>query len=141
MLIVAVARNLPPTMTRRFRSLLCTGAASAFFAVAGPTLADPVAESGDLTQWVLRAQQRLALKPAQQFELRALVDVNTVKLQALQRLSGARLEQMAALQREFRAGLGLILSADQLVKWDLLLEELLGAVQLRNTPMLAERAH
>jgi hypothetical protein len=139
--MVAAARNLPPTMTRRIRTLLFSGAASAIFAVAGTALADPVAEPGDLTQWVQRAQQRLALKPAQQRELRALVDDNTVRLQALQRLSQARLEEMAAVQREFRTGLALILSPDQLLAWDLLLEELLGEVHLRNTPVLAERAH
>jgi hypothetical protein len=140
LLVVAAARNLPPTMTRRIRNLLCSGAASAFFAVAGTTLADSIGEPGDLTQWVLRAQQRLALKPAQQRELRALVDDNTLRLQALQRLPQARAE-MAAVQREFRAGLGLILSPDQLVEWDLLLEELLGQVHLRNAPVLAERTH
>lgn len=128
-------------MARRFRSLLCSGAASALFAVAGTALADPVVESGDLTQWVQRAQHRLALKPAQQRELRALVDDNTVKLQALQQSRQARLEEMAALQREFRVGLGSILSPDQLTQWDLLLEELLGEIHLRNTPILAERAH
>jgi hypothetical protein len=128
-------------MARRIRSLLCSGAASALFAVAGTALADPVVESGDLTQWVQRAQHRLALKPAQQRELRALVDDNTVRLQALQRLPQARLEEMVAVQREFRAGLGLILSPEQLVQWDLLLEELLLEIHLRNTPVLAERAH
>ena len=113
--MVAAARNLPPAMTRRIRSLLFSGAASAFFAVAGTALADPIVESGDLTQWVQRAQQRLALKPAQQRELRALVDDNTVRLQALQRSPQVRLEEMATVQREFRIGLGLILSPDQLV--------------------------
>jgi len=128
-------------MTRRIRSLLFSGAASAIFAVAGTALADPIVETGDLTQWVQRAQQRLALKPAQQRELRALVDDNTVRLQALQRSPQVRREEMATVQREFRIGLGLILSPDQLVQWDLLLEELLGEVHLRNTPVLAERAH
>jgi hypothetical protein len=128
-------------MSRRIRSLLCSGAASAFFAVAGTALADPVVESGDLMQWVQRAQHRLSLKPAQQRALRALVDDNTARLQALQGLPPARLEEMAAVQREFRAGLGLILSPDQLAEWDLLLEELLGEVHLRNAPVLAERAH
>ena len=139
--MVAAACNLSPAMTRRIRSLLCSGAASALFAVGRAALADPVVESGDLTQWVQRAQQRLALKPAQQRELRALVDDNTVRLQSLQRSPQARLEEMAAVQREFRAGLGLILSPDQLLEWDLLLEELLGEAHLRNTPVLAERAH
>jgi hypothetical protein len=138
--VVAAARNLPPTMTRRIRNLLCSGAASAFFAVAGTALADPIGEPGDLTQWVLRAQQRLALKPMQRRELRALVEDNTMRLQALQRLPLAR-EELAAVQREFRTSLGLILSPDQLVEWDLLLEELLGQVHLRNAPVLAERAH
>jgi hypothetical protein len=48
---------------------------------------------------------------------------------------------MAGLQREFRDSLALILSASQLTEWDVLLEELLGEVHLRNAPRLAEAVH
>lgn len=47
--------------------------------------------------------------------------------------------EMETLQREFRAGLARILEPEQLAEWNVLLEELLGAVHLRNAPMLAGR--
>lgn len=126
-------------MSRRIRSIMCQGAASALFVVAGPTFADPADESASLPQWMLRAQQRLALKPAQQRGLRTLVDENSVKVQAV---SGrASHEHVEALRREFRVGLADILSPEQLAEWDALLEELLGAVHLHHAPLLARRSH
>lgn len=127
-------------MSRRIRSILCQGAASALLVIGEPTFADPVEGSNSLPQWVVRAQQRLALKPAQQRELRTLVDDNTSRLQALQGHHPTG-DDLAQLQREFRVGLGRILDAEQLAEWDSLLEELLGAVHLRNTPVLAESRH
>jgi hypothetical protein len=121
-------------MARRFHSILWQGAASAFL-MGGPAIADPVEDVHSLPQWVVRAQQRLAFKPVQQRELRMLVDDNAAKMQSLPRQS--RTEGMAALQREFRVGLARILEPGQLAEWDVLLEELLGAVHLRNAPMLA----
>jgi hypothetical protein len=123
-------------MSRRIRSILWQGAASALFVIAGPAFADPV-EAVDLPQWMVRAQQRLALRPLQQRELRALVADNTVRLQSLQE-TRPTFDDMEALQREFRVELARILEPDQLAAWDALLEELLGAVHLRNAPMLAE---
>jgi hypothetical protein len=121
-------------MARRFRSILWQGAASAFL-MGGPAIADLAEDVHSLPQWVVRAQQRLAFKPVQQRELRMLVDDNAAKMQSLPRQS--RTEGMAALQREFRVGLARILEPGQLAEWDVLLEELLGAVHLRNAPMLA----
>lgn len=123
-------------MSRRIRTLLCHGAASALF-VAGPTFAEPD-DIGSLPHWMLRAQQRLALEPTQQRELRLLVDDNAARLRSLPRV---RHEDMQTLQREFRDALARILTPDQLAEWNLLLEELLGAVHLRNAPVLAERRH
>ena len=124
-------------MSSRIRSILWQGAASALM-MSGPAFADPVTEVASLPQWVVRAQQRLALKPIQQRELRALVDDNTVRLQSLQQRHPT-FDDMDALQREFRAELARILEPEQLAAWDALLEELLGAVHLRNAPILAER--
>ena len=126
-------------MSRRIRSILCQGAASALFVVSAPSFADPADEIRSLPQWMQRAQQRLALKPAQQHELRVLVSDNAARMQALPQRPQP--EDMEALQREFRVGLAAILSPGQLAEWDGLLEELLGAVHLRNAPMLAERSH
>jgi hypothetical protein len=127
-------------MTRRVGNILWQGAASALLVVGEPAFADPVDEVNSLPQWAVRAQQRLALKPAQQRELRALVEANTARLQALQGHHPG-VQDMAGVQREFRVGLAQILEPGQLAEWDSLLEELLGAVHLRNTPMLAERRH
>jgi hypothetical protein len=121
-------------MSRRFRSILWQGAASAFL-IAEPAFAEPADDARSLPQWVVRAQRRLALKPAQQCELRMLVDDNAMKMQSLPR--HVHLEDMEALQREFRVGLARILEPEQLAEWDALLEDLLGAVHLRNAPMLA----
>jgi hypothetical protein len=125
-------------MARRLRSILWQGAASAFL-IAEPAFADPVEEVRSLPQWVVRAQQRLALQPAQQRDLRMLMDDNSVKMRSLPRQ--LRPDDMEALQREFRVALARILEPAQLAEWDVLLEELLGTVHLRNTPMLAERNH
>jgi len=144
------ARSLTPVMASRFRSYLYQGAASALIACATPAFPDPAEESASLPQWMVRAQQRLALKPAQQLELRDLVELNTSRLAALQRRlrlqpgdeqARARLDEMAALQRDFRERLAAILSPGQLAEWDTLLEELLGEVHLRNAPLLVERQH
>jgi hypothetical protein len=121
-------------MARRFRTILWQGAASAFL-MGEPAFADPVEEVQNLPQWVVRAQRRLALKPAQQRELRMLVDDNAARMQSLPRQ--LRTDGMAGLQREFRGGLARILEPEQLAEWDILLEELLGAVHLRNAPTLA----
>jgi len=103
-----------------------------------------------LPQWVLRAQERLGLKPVQQRELRTLVDSNSDRLRELQarypagddaNSRRAQLDEMAAVQREFRVGLTAILSPEQIAEWDALLEELLGEVHLRNAPRLADSLH
>jgi hypothetical protein len=137
-------------MTRRIRSILCRGAATALFACAGPALADPEPAVTSLPQWVVRAQERLALEPDQQRELRTLVDANSERLQEL-RERGAELdssdarraqrEAMAALQFEFRGELARILTPAQLAEWDTLVEELLGQIHLRNAPRYADSAH
>jgi hypothetical protein len=124
-------------MSRRIRSIVWQGAASALFVMAEPVYADPL-EVNHQPPWVVRAQQRLALKPEQRRELRALVDDNTARLQALQE-GHPTFDDMQALQRAFRVELARILDPGQLQAWDTLLEELLGAVHLRNAPMLAER--
>ena len=124
-------------MSRRFRSFIWQGAASAFLVIGEPGIADAADDVGHLPQWVVRAQQRLALTPAQQREVRQLVDENTVKMQALPRQRPPA--EMETLQREFRAGLARILEPEQLAEWNVLLEELLGAAHLRNAPMLAGR--
>jgi len=128
----AVAR-----MSRRFRSILWQGAASALLVIGEPAIADQVEDVRSLPHWVVRAQQRLALKPAQQRALRLLVDDNALKMQSLPRQ--LKPDEMAALQREFRVELARILEPEQLAEWDVLLEELLAAVHLRNAPVLAGR--
>ena len=137
-------------MTRRVRSILCHGAATAWFACVGPSFAETGATPTSLPQWVLRAQERLGLQLAQQRELRTLVDQNAERLrewresQAQPESAEARRKQrdaMAALQLEFRGRLAEILTPAQLAEWDALIEELLGQVHLRNAPRLAELAH
>lgn len=125
-------------MSRRIRSILWHGAASALFVIAGPALADPVDEVGDLPRWVVRAQQRLALNSRQRHELRALVDANTVRLRSLQERHPT-FDDMQSLQREFRLELARILEPEQVAAWDALLQELLGAVHLRDAPRLSRR--
>ena len=137
-------------MTRRIRSILCRGAASTLIACVGPALADPEPAVTNLPQWVMRAQERLGLQPAQQLELRTLVDANSERLRELRERhaeldsSEARRTQreaMTALQFEFRGELARILTPDQLAEWDTLIEELLGEVHLRNSPRYADSAH
>jgi|SRR5262245_43941189 len=137
-------------MTSRFRHLFFRGAASALFACATPAFPDPVEESGNLPQWMVRAQLRLALQPDQLRELRELVDLNNSKLAALQLRPDprtgdeqlrARRREVTSLQREFRDGLAAIMSPAQLAEWDKLLAELLGEVHLRNAQLLAGLQH
>ena len=123
-------------MARRFRSFLWQGAASAFL-ITEPAFPEPIDDVRSLPQWVVRAQQRLALKPAQQRQLRMLVDDNAVKMQSLP--PGPCPEELTALQREFRVRLARILGAGQLADWHGLLEELLGAERPRGAPLLAGR--
>jgi hypothetical protein len=101
----------------------------------GAAWADPVPDADSLPRWVLRAQERLSLKPAQRRELCLLVDENSERLRTLQNRcavtgpddSGrAQCEEMAGLQQKFRIDLALILSGEQLAAWDALLGELLG---------------
>lgn len=137
-------------MTRRIRSFLCRGAATALFACAGPALADPEPTVTSLPQWVVRAQERLGLEPAQQRELRILVDANSERLRELREHQAeldpsdarrAQRDAMAVLQFEFRGELARILTPEQLAEWDTLVEELLGQVHLRNAPRYADSAH
>ena len=137
-------------MTRRIRSILCRGAATALIACAGPAPADPEPVVTSLPQWILRTQERLALQPTQQRELRILVDANSERLRELRERQaesdpadarGSQREAMAALQTEFRGELARILKPDQLAEWDALVEELLGQVHLRNAPVLSVSAH
>jgi len=137
-------------MARRFRSLLFQGAATALIVCATPVLAEPPPESASLPRWMVRAQQRLALEPAQQRELRALVDENSERMLALQSRHAAedaadaqraRLDDLAGLQRRFRDQLAVILTPGQLAEWDALLEELLGQVHLRNGVRVADAVH
>ncbi len=135
-------------MTRHIRSFGGL-AATALVACAAPALADPEPAVTSLPQWMVRAQQRLGLQPAQQRELRILVDANSERLRELREphagdSSDARQPQreaMVALQFEFRGGLARILTPGQLAEWDTLVEELLGQVHLRNAPRLADSAH
>ena len=145
-----MARSLSGLMNRRIRTILWRSAASALLACAGPALADPEPSVTNLPQWVLRAQERLGLQPAQQLELRTLVDENSERLRELRERhayldsSDARRTQreaMAALQSEFRGELARILTPSQLTEWDALVEELLGQVHLRNAPRYADSAH
>jgi len=124
-------------MSRRFRSILWHDAASALLGIGEPTLAEQGDDTRSLPHWVVLAQQRLGLNRAQRGALRLLVDDNAVKMQSLPRQ--LRPEEMEAMHREFRAGLAHILGPQQLAEWDLLLDELLGAVHLRNAPVLAAR--
>jgi len=140
--------------------MICRGAATALIACSGATLADVEVTDPEpansrqlvtsLPQWVLQAQQRLALDPAQQRLLRELVDGNSERLREMRaRLAqpGAsesprpRHKEMAALQQEFRDALVGILTPAQLAEWDALIEDLLGEVHLRNAPWLGDRAH
>jgi hypothetical protein len=137
-------------MKRLIHSIIFRGAASALFVCFGAASAEPSPEVTSLPQWAQRAQARLGLSVTQQQELRALVDANSECMRQLQvRYAGetsalahrAQRDEMAGLQREFRDSLALILSASQLTEWDVLLEELLGEVHLRNAPRLAEAVH
>ncbi len=147
--MAARAGAQPAGVSRRFRSLICKGAAAAILVCAGDAPAEPVNDVRSLPQWVLRAQERLGLQPAQQRELRALVDANAGRMRELQERLAARTDVdtraqrdgMAALQREFRDNLAAILSPQQLAEWDALVEELLGEVHLRNAPRLAGGLH
>jgi hypothetical protein len=134
-------------MSRRIRSMICKGAAAALLACAGNAPAEAADEITSLPQWVLRAQERLALSSVQQQELRALSDGNSERLRALQvhylgngdaQARRAQRDEMALMQQDFRNHLAVILSSGQLTEWDALLEELLGEVHLRNAPRLAE---
>ena len=100
-------------------------------------------EVTSLPQWMLRAQQRLALDPAQQRELGRLVRASAERMRDMS-VSVSRhayREEMAALRREFRESLVGILSTEQLAEWDALLEELLGEVHLRHAPLSVNGAH
>ena len=125
--------------------MLCRGAATALLACSGAVSGEPAVTN--LPQWVLRAQERLGLQPEQQRDLRLLVDANAGRLRAVgeRHADGktadsrqARLQEMADLQIEFRAGLNHILTAAQLAEWDALIEELLGQLHRRNLPRLVE---
>jgi hypothetical protein len=137
-------------MKRLIHSIICRGAAGALFVCFGAASAEPPSGITTLPQWAQRAQARLGLSATQQQQLRALVDENSERLRQLQlRYAGessapahrAQRDEMAGLQREFRGSLAVILSASQLTEWDVLLEELLGEVHLRNAPRLAEAVH
>jgi len=128
---------------------MINGAATALLACASAVPAETLAEARGLPQWMVRAQQRLDLAPAQQREVRALVDANSLRLHELQgNLAatdpGARRDRraaMAELQRQFRDHLAAILTPAQLAEWDALVEELLGEVHLRNAPRLTQSMH
>src|SRR5262245_49338570 len=91
---------------RRVRYIVCRGGATALIACTGPALADAepadseAAETGravtSLPQWMLRAQQRLALDPAQQQELRRLVRVCAERMREMSAsvARGAQREEM-----------------------------------------------
>src|SRR3954468_15369123 len=119
-------------MAQQFRKMMFRGAASAWFACAAPAFAEAPAETTSLPQWMVRAQERLALKPGQQSELRLLTDASATRMQALQarytadasaEARRARLDELAGLQRDFRDQLAVILTPAQLGDWDTLLEE------------------
>jgi len=123
--------------------LACAGVAGA----APPT---PAAGQQPGGHWVTRTQARLVLEPAQQQELRRLVEENAARMRQIQashveNLSPERDLQLRAainrLQREFREDLGRILTAGQLAEWDALLEDLLGAVHLRFAARPADASH
>jgi hypothetical protein len=135
-------------MPRRVRSLLCRGAATALIACAGPALPGPQPVTS-LPQWMVRAQERLGLEPAQQRELRMLVDANADRLHELReryaddtspQARKLQLQELAGLQLEFRHRLAAILTTAQLAEWDTLIEELLGRVHLLNPPRLVDGA-
>lgn len=137
-------------MASRFRHFFYQGAASALFACATPSFPDAVDDPADLPLWMQRAQQRLSLTASQRREVRELVELNTSKLAALQRRpelqprddpAFARHDELAALQREFRAALSAVLSPAQLAEWDSLLTELLGEAGLRQVALPAGRQH
>ncbi len=137
-------------MGSRFLHYFFRGAASALFACATPAFADPVDDPANLPQWMQRAQQRLALTPSQQRELRELAEQNTSSLAVLQRrlelksgdvAARDRQDVIAGLQREFRAGLSTVLSPAQLTEWDALLQELLGEFRRPEVTALAGRQH
>jgi hypothetical protein len=131
--------------------MFCRGAASALFVCSGTAMADPEpAQAEDpagrsamsLPRWVLQAQSRLALEPGQQRELRALAVENSERMREVSaRRPETQLEEMAALQIEFRGALRDILTPEQLAEWDALLEELVRRVHLRNAPRLVDTAH
>lgn len=102
--------------------------------------AEPQADPRSLSQWVLSAQERLALAPGQQRELRALMEESSSRMTTLQSRR-VRREEVAVLHREFREGLVAILKPEQVAEWDALVEELLREVHLRNAPILAGRLH
>lgn len=112
----------------------------------GAAWADPEPDAGGLPEWVLRAQERLALNATQRRELCLLVDENSERLRTLQNRyavaspddSGrAQREEMAGLQRKFRGDLALLLSGEQLAAWDALLGELLGKEAVHRLPPMA----
>lgn len=130
-------------------------AVAVLVACAGPAMGDPgtradsATPSSSLSQWTSSAQARLGLQASQQRELRALVDGNAERLREMfehrradtddSRLSMH--EELDALRQDFRDGLERILTLEQLAEWDALIEELAGAVHLRNAPRLADSAH
>jgi|KBSSwiStaDraftv2_1062776.scaffolds.fasta_scaffold428289_2 hypothetical protein len=135
-------------MGQRFRYMICNGTATALLACANAVPAEPPGEARSLTQWVLRAQERLALEPAQRGELRALIDANAARLRELQARyaasdadRGLQRAELTAVQLDFRRRLVAILTPGQLAEWDALVEELLGEVHLRNAPRLAAGLH
>jgi Spy/CpxP family protein refolding chaperone len=129
----------------RMWSLWCGGAASALLACGGEAIADTPRMVSSLPQWVTQAEERLALQPEQQRELRLLVDGNAERLDEMrERFAGdspearrAQRTAMAGLQLEFRQGLAAILTPRQLAEWDQLVEELLGQLHLRHGTHLA----
>ena len=129
------------------RLMLFRSAVTALFAWSGGAVADPEEPAvTSPTPWALRAQQRLALDPGQQRELRALSDERSQRLCEVSVEPGApgpsraQCEEMAALQLEFRQALTGILTPAQLVEWDALIDELISRVHLDNLPQVT-RSH
>jgi hypothetical protein len=120
----------------RFRSILWQGAASALL-MGEPAIADQIDDALRPPHWVVRAQQRLSLNASQQRALRILVNDNALKVLSLP--SRRCHEDVEILRGEFRAGLAQILHPRQVAEWDRLLEELLGALHLRNAPLPGDR--
>src|SRR5262245_8415669 len=117
-------------MSRRIRSMICRGAATALFACAGAA-AEPEPAVSSLPHWVIRAQERLGLDPFQQRELRVLVDGNAERLREMrERFAGleaadarrGQREELSALQLKFRSELRAILTPEQMAEWDGLIE-------------------